>query len=129
MIRKLSSSRVHVEDVLWRLRRNCELDRLYRNVQRSPHLRGYGPTWTCSLSRRLLFPGLAALTAMGAYRVGVIWGPNLLQRPKPQPEAYSAPFPTCAAVRAAGRTPLYRGSSGYGSHLDRDNDGIACEAP
>jgi hypothetical protein len=86
MIREPSSSRVHVEDVLWRLRRNRELDRLYRNVQRSPDLRGHRPTWTCSLSRRLLFPGLPALTATGAHRVGVIWGPNLLQRPKPQPE-------------------------------------------
>lgn len=37
-------------------------------------------------------------------------------------------FPNCAAARAAGRAPLRRGEPGYGTHLDRDNDGIACES-
>ncbi len=36
-------------------------------------------------------------------------------------------YANCAAVRAAGKAPLYRGQPGYGSHLDRDGDGIACE--
>jgi hypothetical protein len=36
-------------------------------------------------------------------------------------------FPNCAAARAAGAAPLRRGEPGYGSHLDRDNDGVACE--
>ena len=39
----------------------------------------------------------------------------------------SASYPNCAAARAAGAAPLYRGEPGYASHLDRDNDGIACE--
>jgi hypothetical protein len=39
----------------------------------------------------------------------------------------SAPFRTCAAARAAGAAPIYRGEPGYGAHLDRDDDGIACE--
>jgi hypothetical protein len=36
-------------------------------------------------------------------------------------------YPNCAAVRAAGAAPLYRGQPGYGLHLDGDGDGKACE--
>lgn len=36
-------------------------------------------------------------------------------------------YPNCAAARAAGAAPIYRGQPGYGTHLDRDGDGIACE--
>lgn len=40
------------------------------------------------------------------------------------PEPYYA---NCAAARAAGMTPIYRGQSGYRPALDRDGDGVACE--
>jgi endonuclease YncB( thermonuclease family) len=43
------------------------------------------------------------------------------------PTLASGPFRNCAAARAAGAAPLYRGDPGYSPHLDRDNDGIACE--
>ena len=36
-------------------------------------------------------------------------------------------YKNCSEARAAGVTPLYEGDSGYAPHLDRDNDGIACE--
>lgn len=36
-------------------------------------------------------------------------------------------YPNCAAAHAAGAAPIRRGEFGYGAHLDRDNDGIACE--
>lgn len=36
-------------------------------------------------------------------------------------------YPNCAAARAAGAAPLYRGQPGYSSKLDRDGDGVACE--
>ena len=36
-------------------------------------------------------------------------------------------FANCAQVRAAGLAPIYRGQPGYAAHLDRDNDGVACE--
>jgi hypothetical protein len=36
-------------------------------------------------------------------------------------------YKNCSEARAAGDTPLYRGDPGYAPHLDRDNDGIACE--
>lgn len=37
------------------------------------------------------------------------------------------PFASCAAARVAGAAPVLRGQPGYGEHLDRDRDGIACE--
>jgi endonuclease YncB( thermonuclease family) len=62
--------------------------------------------------------------------------PSTTQAPKPKPTT-AAPvepdppaavyYKNCTAARAAGVTPLYRGQPGYGSHLDRDNDGVACE--
>ena len=33
----------------------------------------------------------------------------------------------CSHARAAGAAPIRRGQPGYGAHLDRDGDGIACE--
>ncbi len=36
-------------------------------------------------------------------------------------------YPNCAAARAAGAAPVYMDESGYGPHLDRDNDGKGCE--
>ncbi len=36
-------------------------------------------------------------------------------------------YENCDAARAAGAAPIHRGDPGYGSHLDGDNDGIACE--
>ena len=50
--------------------------------------------------------------------------------------SYSAPrssiggsgaFANCSAARAAGAAPVRRGDPGYGTHLDRDGDGIGCE--
>ena len=42
---------------------------------------------------------------------------------QPQQGAYR----NCREARAAGAAPLYRGQPGYGPHLDRDGDGVACE--
>ncbi|MBV2150199.1 excalibur calcium-binding domain-containing protein [Sphingobium sp. AS12] len=36
-------------------------------------------------------------------------------------------YRNCAAARAAGAAPIYRGQPGYGAHMDGDGDGIACE--
>ncbi len=36
-------------------------------------------------------------------------------------------YPNCAAARAAGVAPLYRGQAGYRPEMDGDSDGIACE--
>jgi hypothetical protein len=37
-------------------------------------------------------------------------------------------YASCAAVRAAGKAPLRKGSPGYRTVLDQDKDGKACEA-
>lgn len=49
--------------------------------------------------------------------------------PPPEPVApvQSVYYANCAAARAAGASPLYAGSPGYRSQLDRDGDGVACE--
>ncbi|MEQ8146002.1 excalibur calcium-binding domain-containing protein [Streptomyces sp. OP7] len=39
----------------------------------------------------------------------------------------SAYYENCDAARAAGAAPVHRGDPGYGSHLDRDGDGVGCE--
>lgn len=39
----------------------------------------------------------------------------------------SGAFPNCTAARAAGAAPVLRGEPGFGSHLDRDGDGVGCE--
>ncbi|MFF1834510.1 excalibur calcium-binding domain-containing protein [Streptomyces sp. NPDC058231] len=36
-------------------------------------------------------------------------------------------YANCTAVRAADAAPIRAGDPGYGRHLDRDGDGIACE--
>lgn len=36
-------------------------------------------------------------------------------------------YENCDAARAAGAAPVYSGDPGYGSHLDRDGDGVGCE--
>lgn len=36
-------------------------------------------------------------------------------------------FRNCTEARVAGAAPVRRGDPGYGSHLDRDNDGVGCE--
>lgn len=36
-------------------------------------------------------------------------------------------YENCDAARAGGAAPVRRGDPGYGSHLDRDGDGVGCE--
>ena len=36
-------------------------------------------------------------------------------------------YPNCTAARAAGAAPINREQLGYGNHLNRDDDGKACE--
>ena len=50
--------------------------------------------------------------------------PTVAPAPAPAP-VY---FDNCAAAGAAGAAPVHRGAPGYGSHLDRDNDGVGCES-
>lgn len=45
----------------------------------------------------------------------------------PQQSGGDVYYKNCAAVRAAGKAPIYSGQPGYRAALDRDHDGIACE--
>jgi hypothetical protein len=86
--------------------------------------------------RRLLRQlGLSALVAVGSF--AGVWAvlsygpslPSLSFGSSPsvtQVRSFSS-FRNCAAARAAGAAPLRRGQPGYASHLDADDDGIACE--
>lgn len=47
---------------------------------------------------------------------------------RPTPPRADVYFQNCDAARAAGAAPIRRGEPGYRPALDRDNDGVACEA-
>ena len=47
--------------------------------------------------------------------------------PATKPTATSTYYKNCTAARAAGAAPVYAGQPGYGSHLDKDDDGVGCE--
>jgi hypothetical protein len=53
--------------------------------------------------------------------------PEPLYQQQPMSGDNGGAFANCTAARQAGAAPVYRGNPGYGSHLDRDNDGIGCE--
>jgi hypothetical protein len=55
---------------------------------------------------------------------GALLGGSLLGAGAANADIY---YKNCSEARAAGVTPLYEGDPGYAPHLDRDNDGIACE--
>ena len=44
--------------------------------------------------------------------------------PPASPDVY---YENCDEARAAGAAPVFAGDPGYGPHLDRDGDGVACE--
>ncbi len=80
-------------------------------------------TTTTSLTTTTALPTttttLAPTTTTAARRVT----PTTRATPDGGPVYYS----NCSEARAAGAAPLYRGQPGYGSHLDREGDGVACE--
>lgn len=59
----------------------------------------------------------------GAYLAIATWSPW----PAPETIRHLLAAPNCAAARAVGLAPAYRGDPGYWSRHDADNDGIACE--
>jgi hypothetical protein len=52
---------------------------------------------------------------------------TLAYTPPTTEDSGSAYYANCAAVRAAGKAPLYQGQPGYSTDLDRDRDGVACD--
>jgi len=72
------------------------------------HDRGNGGHHCHGGSRAMAGPGPAAASARA-------------------PAADAPCYRNCDAARAAGVAPLRRGEPGHAPHLDRDDDGIACE--
>jgi Excalibur calcium-binding domain len=75
---------------------------------------------------------LVALAALGGFAVVfALLSFDLLPPFRSSPEVTVwrsvGPFRTCAEARAASVAPITRGQPGYASHLDADDDGIACE--
>ena len=46
----------------------------------------------------------------------------------PVPTTARVYYANCTAARTAGAAPVRAGQPGYGSHLDRDGDGVGCES-
>ncbi len=66
----------------------------------------------------------AALFAVATPSVAAAGSPLANTSHMQAPDPY---YKNCTEARAAGVTPIHRGEPGYAAHLDRDNDGIACE--
>ncbi|MEN0138602.1 MAG: DUF1524 domain-containing protein [Rhodococcus sp. (in: high G+C Gram-positive bacteria)] len=67
----------------------------------------------------------------------VVPAPALVPAPAPAPAPVpfvdtAAPsdvyYKNCSAAKAAGAAPVHIGEPGYGTHLDRDGDGVGCES-
>lgn len=56
-----------------------------------------------------------------------VWVPGTGPYVPPPTPPSNVSYANCAAVRAAGKAPIYRGQPGYAPHLDRDGDGVGCE--
>ncbi|WP_324652350.1 GmrSD restriction endonuclease domain-containing protein [Georgenia sp. H159] len=69
-------------------------------------------------------PGQPLPSGSAAREVGAAPEPPV---PAPADHARDVPYPSCAAARAAGVAPARVGDPGYGTHLDGDGDGVACE--
>lgn len=77
----------------------------------------------------LLLMAMSALVDGGQSREAPRREPPAREQARPaRPPAQDVYFANCAAARAAGRQNIRRGEPGYRPALDRDNDGVACEA-
>jgi hypothetical protein len=75
-------------------------------------------------------PNQPAYTSTVSENVNNVAGPAASTKPAAPPMTSSGAavfYQNCAAVRTAGKAPLYRNDPGYRSGLDRDHDGVACE--
>lgn len=77
----------------------------------------------CRVRRGLTLPVIVVLGLAGCYVGQVILSPW----PASVTFRHLSASRNCAAARATGLAPAYRGEPGYWSHLDADDDGISCE--
>jgi hypothetical protein len=67
---------------------------------------------------------LVVLTFLAVYNFPAVTEEEIAARDAVEQSVH---YDGCNEVRAAGKAPLYRGSPGYGEHMDGDGDGVACE--
>jgi hypothetical protein len=116
-------------------RRDREELEEYRALKRARRRNNIG-WWICLFA--LVFAICVALTSCSSGNTpSVLLTPSAT--PTSIPEATHKPFPkdepektvyyaNCTAVRDAGAAPIYRGEPGCSRKLDRDGDGVACDA-
>ncbi|GAA2347194.1 excalibur calcium-binding domain-containing protein [Dactylosporangium salmoneum] len=87
------------------------------------------PTPTFCASGRLVNGDCAGAAEVPPTTAVVVPPPPTTETAAPDPTEpdENVYYKNCAAARAAGAAPLYRGEPGYRSGLDRDGDGVACE--
>ncbi|TQK44826.1 excalibur calcium-binding domain-containing protein [Streptomyces sp. SLBN-118] len=68
-----------------------------------------------------------SLTGTAVVRITVT-APKPTPKPAPKPPKPAVSYANCDAVRAAGADPIHKREPGYGTHLDRDRDGVGCES-
>lgn len=78
--------------------------------------------------RRLATKLAAGTLLVAALGAGAFLTRDRLETDRPaQKHGDGWSYPHCDAARAAGAAPVRAGEPGYGPHLDRDGDGVACE--
>ena len=70
--------------------------------------------------------GVSSLLGIGGSKAEPKSTPTSTTVQKPADPASPVTYANCGEVKAAGKAPIRKGDPGFGSHLDRDGDGIAC---
>lgn len=76
------------------------------------------PAFACDAAAPAPAPAPGSAAALAPARAAAAGGPG---------SGPGGTWRTCTEAREAGAAPVHRGDPGYGSHLDRDDDGIGCE--
>ena len=76
------------------------------------------------VDRKIISESITKQSVERITTVGTYVTPPIYVAPPTQTSVY---YRNCSAARAAGAAPVYKGDPGYGSHLDKDRDGVGCE--
>ncbi|WP_083362579.1 excalibur calcium-binding domain-containing protein [Microterricola viridarii] len=86
-----------------------------------------GTAATAAIAQAEKITALEAELAAAAAAVAAAAPPEPAPAPVADTPVTNTYFKNCTAVRNAGAAPIRAGDPGYGSHLDRDGDGVGCE--
>ncbi|GAB4195263.1 MAG: hypothetical protein Tsb002_27580 [Wenzhouxiangellaceae bacterium] len=99
----------------WGQRPHLKLERIYD----AGDVYDWDPPRQCGILDHVIPWALVQEGYAADFDVSVIWSKDVIEIPL----AYA----NCTEARDAGVAPILLGEPGYGYHLDRDDDGIACE--